>query len=628
MRVAIAQIDTRPADLEGTPSRIEALSRRAVQEGAQLLVLPFAAMTGTAGAPGEFAGPSFVLDLLWSLTQVAKRVACPCLVPVSLDFGEGQGVTSALLLRDGKATPLPLLAADPAQDQDGLPVVRLGDLSWGVAFSLDDLDDFADYDYDVDAVLLLMEHPFATNDPDSALGATLSDGNLSHEAEDMGAWVVGVSSLGAYEGDVYCGGSFALDAKGQVAALAPAFEEAFLVVDVLGRDQVCAQPLEAEVYDEPLFLWQALALGLRSQVERLGSQRAALVLDGTVRASVLAALATDALGPTNVRLLLADEGKARLASLLRAPVREASLPEAPGGLGEGAARIWREGCLQAELAAWAQEEGAVPLSPLTKTDLALGGAGLGPLSLSVLPLGDVYVSDVLGLARMRNTVSPLIRRPRLDPAEVPALAGVARDGRSDEAWTAAVDKVLRARIEYARPPEELVEAVGEDGQLVRAVLEALDAGCERPKGGLVLAVTTTLVEDVHRLPGLAWSDAGHDGAWAQQAQERFMELASTYGDEAARWERMMREQGEAAAGGQAGRATSDAGEARGTDDEGLQEAVREGIRELQETLGYLGDFTVREVPQGGHERQAGGKDWSGEGGAPGESRWHFPFSEN
>ena len=103
MRVAIAQIDTRPADLEGTPSRIEALSRRAVQEGAQLLVLPFAAMTGTAGAPGEFAGPSFVLDLLWALTQVAKRVACPCLVPVSLDFGEGQGVTSALLLRDGAA---------------------------------------------------------------------------------------------------------------------------------------------------------------------------------------------------------------------------------------------------------------------------------------------------------------------------------------------------------------------------------------------------------------------------------------------------------------------------------------------------------------------------------------------
>lgn len=633
MKVAIAQIDTRPADLEGTASRVADLSHRAVREGAQLLVLPHTAMTGQHGADGSFVGPAFALDLAWQLTGLAGQVACPTLVPVVLDFGEEGGSAMVdLLLDGGKATPITLLALgdgdeDAGQDPADLPVVQIGDLRWGVANSLDDLADYADYDYDVDAVLFLPDLPFQANDPDTALGATLASDTFAHDAADMGAWIVAAASLGTYDVDTFCGGSFVLDAQGQVAALAPAFEEAFLVTDVLGKGKACPQPLEPEVYDEPLFVWQALALGVRDALARQGLTKAALVLDDTLASHVLATLATDALGPTNVRVLVDGEAggseASRLAAALRAPVRTASVGAAPEGLVGNAARVWRRGCLQAELAAWALQEGAGVLDPIDKTGLVLGEARP---AAALRPLGDVYRSDLLRLARMRNTMSPLLPRPHLAPSELVELPGVPQGSRSDEAWVAAVDKVLRARLERLTLPEEVAAAVGEDQAFVTAVLTALDAGCERMADGGVLALSSTIVADVQRTQGLAWSDADHDAAWAQQAQERVESLVRTYGPELARWQQVMA----ASAGkGQDGQEAGQEGLA--IDSEDLRQAVQDGMRELRETLGYLGDFSVREVAPGqeGRDHRAGSShEWTSTDGDQDEPRWHFPFSEN
>lgn len=632
MKVAIAQIDTPPADLEGTAARVADLSRRAVREGAQLLVLPHTAMTGQHGADGSFVGPAFALDLACHLTDLAGQVACPTLVPVVLDFGEeGGSATVDLLLDGGKATPVTLLAmgdGDADQDPSDLPVVKIGDLRWGVANSLDDLADYADYDYDVDAVIFLPDLPFQADDPDSALGATLANATFAQDAADMGAWIVAAASLGAYDVDTFCGGSFVLDARGQVAALAPAFEEAFLVADILGKGKACAQPVEPEVYDEPLFVWQALALGVRDALARQGLAKAALVLDDTLASHVLATLATDALGPTNVRILVDGEAggsdAVRLAAALRAPTRTASVGSLPEGLGGEAARVWHRGCVHAELTAWALQEGAGVLDATDKTGLALGEARLGGVALR--PLGDVYRSDLLRLARMRNTMSPLLPHPRLAPSELTEVAGAPQGTRSDEAWVSAVDKVLRARLERVTLPEEVAAAVGEDQAFVTAVLTALDGGCERMADGEVLALSSTIVADVRRTQGLAWTDAGHDADWARQAQERVEALMQTYGPELARWQQVM-----AASAGKGEDGQADGQESLSVDPEDLRKAVQDGMRELRDTLGYLGDFTVREAGPGqeGHDHRPGSShEWNSTDEGQDEPRWHFPFSEN
>ena len=438
MRIGIAQIDTRAGDLEATATRMVALSGTAAEQGADLLVFPMAALTGPLPVR-ESEQDDFLVDVMDALVRLSEEVSCPCIVPV-VGALDGQPAPEAVLVGDEKILPLKMQAyaqsedAGLADDEDApapdLPEFEFGGMRLGVAFTYEDLDDYDDFDIDVDAIIYIAGYGYAADDVDSALGGDLAENRYVADARTTGAWIVGVGSVGGYGTSVYSGSSFALSPEGELVASLPACEEGLVVAEVGGSPADGDEEVLPEVYNRPLYLWQTLVLGLRDYLHKLDQRSAVLALDGSVGSMVVAALATDALGPTNVHAIVDVPGDVsreaccqRLARNLRIDVRDAGDMRAAAFVAKPEDALLRRGIVDAYLAVWAAEVGGVVLSGADKTALALGEKRRALGADALKPVGDVYRSDVLELMRMRNTISPVFPSTRLAAGEAPWRVG-------------------------------------------------------------------------------------------------------------------------------------------------------------------------------------------------------------
>lgn len=524
MKIAVAQMRTTAGELERTAERMVEVARKAADEGAQLVVFPAAALMGVwpVDPPSQ---EGLLLDLAEALVKISEEVPCPCIVPVLSD-ADGAPAPEAMLVHDGELTPLKLSAllrssaagqadkraGEGIEGEDGpapdLPVFELGGVHFGLAFSFDDLNDFDDYDFDVDVVLYLDGYGFAMDDPSSAMGASVSDGRFMDDAEATGAWIVGVGSLGTYGTQVFTGSSFVLSPWGELAAQSPSFEEDLLVVDVdPDLNGPLDHPLNPEVYDRPLIAWNVLAQGLTESLSQMGFTQAAVLVDGTLDSCAVATLATDALGPTNVHALLVtgsddklDASARRLAENLRLSVRE--LPMAA----LSPDRDLAADLAQAHLVALAREEGAMPLSNLDKTALALEVSPGSMPHAGFAPLGDVYRYAVIELVHMRNTISPVISRTSRHAFEVPAIPGIEECGPTPESRLEFVDYVLASHIEWGRPLSDIADDGGHP-RVASAILDRL-ASCEpaRMSCGPVIVASSRTLEDIAWPLGMMWRD--------------------------------------------------------------------------------------------------------------------------
>lgn len=592
MKIGIAQMGTRAGDFEGSASRMVAYSRQAAEQGVDLLVFPAAVLTGvTVVRACEREG--FLLDLASTISQLADDLACPCLVPVLTDL-DGTAVPEALLVSGGEVSPVRLrayleaLSADPDSEPDEhhLPELALAGARLGVAFTYDDLDEYGDYDYDVDVVLFLSGYGFATDDPSSALGTSLAEGRFMADAERTHAWIVGVGSLGCYDAHVFCGSSFVLAPWGEIAAQAPSLEEALLVCDVdPSAEGPLPDPLTPEVYDGPLATWGALCLGLRELCAQMSAADACVLVDGRLPSMLVATLAADALGPTHVRALLRETQDAAADAASAALVRSLRLPEqnverlcAPATDDAELARDLAE----AQLAALARRTGALALGDADKTELALGEPR-GTLAARLLPLGDLYRSDVVALAQLRNTISPVIPQEAVVARPVAGTEALAEGLASDEARMEFVDLVLASCLEWGLSLSDVAAERGH-AEVVEAVVSRLRALDGRRAGQpLAIALSSRTLAEGHSPVGLAWSDR------ARPDEERLARHAL----EAAA--RAMRR----------GAAPERDGSAE---------------REVRDLLGHLRDFS-----------QGGGFSALGADGAedgPAGPLWEGPFSEN
>lgn len=518
MRIGIAQIDTRAGDLEATATRMVALSSAAAEQGADLLVFPMAALTGPLPVR-ESEQDDFLVDVMDVLVRLSEEVSCPCIVPV-VGALDGQPAPEAVLVGDEKILPLKMQAyaqsedAGLTDDEDApapdLPEFEFGGMRLGIAFTYEDLDDYDDFDLDVGAILYIAGYGYAADDVDSVLGSDLAENRYVADARTTGAWIVGVGSVGGYGTSVYSGSSFVLSPQGELVASLPSCEEGLVVAEVGGSSADDGDEVLPEVYNRPLYLWQTLVLGLRDYLHKIEQRSAVLALDGSVGSMVVAALATDALGPTNVHAIVDVPGDVsreaccqRLARNLRIDVRDAGDMRAAAFVTRPEDALLRRGIVDAYLAAWAAEVGGVVLSGADKTALALGEKRLALEADALKPVGDVYRSDVLELMRMRNTISPVFPSTRLAADEAPEV-GLDHASLSDEVWCAEVDQVLSDHIEYGRSMTEVAADLRDD-ELVEAVLARLDESEPWRVGrGLYLMVSTVTLFDARRPLGLAW----------------------------------------------------------------------------------------------------------------------------
>ena len=611
MHIGIAQINTVVGAFDQTVEHMVAQSMRAAEQGVELLVFPLPAFVGTEDLPLA-DGVSFLHDMVDALAVLAERLACPAIIPIPPTEGMSGTYCEAVAIEDGTLIPLDVEARvrDGAASAEAPEMVSFSHEGLRFVLALDyaDLDALDEFDYEADVVIFTPEYPFAVDDPSSAMGADLGHGRYVGDAQATALWFVGVSAVGGYGDLVFPGASFVLSPTGELVASAPAFEEALLVAEVGARSEAgegaLADRLTLESFDEPFFLWQAVCVGIHDYVHKHGFSDVALCLDGSLSSMVLAALACDALGPRHVHVLVgqsAGSGAPACRELTRR--LRVDQEDVRGPVREGRVRDVDE----VALALLARRHSALVLSSLDKTALALGLRTAMTTAATLCPLGDVYRTDVLDMAHMRNTISPLFRRVAIGPVDT--LVIPMPDGTEllvdNESLLCEVDEILLGFVEYDRPLSLLAADSDDEGtMLVDAVLHQVRTTellrrCMPP----VLVMSTRTLDDACFPLGVSWRDAH-----LEPMEESLHHV----------WDKVA-----ALSGGQ-DKAASEKGQAR----EAHEALDLQGTLAMLRDLAEQGGFVPREGS--GTGKATGGQGWPFPGmqASAEDMRWLAPFSEN
>ena len=111
--------------------------------------------------------------------------------------------------------------------------------------------------------------------------------------------------MGGQDELVFDGGSFAIDAQGELSVSAQTFIEAFPLVTVDRSSAPRLVPGDTAAEREDLdAVWQALVLGMRDYVDKNGFPGVVLGLSGGIDSAVTLAVAVDALGPERVEAVM------------------------------------------------------------------------------------------------------------------------------------------------------------------------------------------------------------------------------------------------------------------------------------------------------------------------------------
>ena len=129
---------------------------------------------------------------------------------------------------------------------------------------------------------------------------------LAERATEQSIPMIYVNQVGGQDELVFDGGSFAVNADGELAMVAPDFEEGCfdLSVERTVRGIEIAQGVTATALSDVAAVWQALVLGVRDYVEKNGFPGVVLGLSGGIDSAVTLAVAVDALGADRVQAVM------------------------------------------------------------------------------------------------------------------------------------------------------------------------------------------------------------------------------------------------------------------------------------------------------------------------------------
>lgn len=603
MKLAIAQMTSDAGDLLNIKTRVLEFTRQAHEQDARLVVFPLCTVSGT-GLVSAGDGEPYANDLAGVLSELAEELPLPVLLPIVVAQDDVPYLDAALI-KDGTIASIRLAGGNGERGIDlslihssEVPVIDFEGQKIAVAFTYEDINNLIDNEVEVDIVVYLSAYGFSMDDPGTSMACSLEKSGFVEDAAELDAWFVGVGSVGCYNLQVFCGSSFVLTPWKELAAQAPAFEEALLVCDVdTGSEGPLAAPQHFQVTDKPLVAWEALTFGLSHLVRQLGATGVALYVGHSLESQVLAAAATDALGPTRVTAFL-DAGEQKnpgdtpmtLVSNLRL---NCLFVEAPAGAdGATVHAAWLS-----QVATYADLNGLLPLSCLDKTMLSIVGARTLESGF-VMPLADIYKSDLLTLGHFRNTISPVIPHASRNAWRLPYIEGLEECGVTDEARLEYLDSVIRGFVEYRRPLNTIAQQYGYP-QVVKTIIDLvrrnLTAMRCRP---VCLPMSSRSLSEARGPVGNVWQDV---------VREKEEELDIEEAIEALR-EMLIEKAGELDVEGMSAAA------AQGTAD---PEQVQ---KDLQEILGYIKDFALGQ--DGEKDEDEGGA------GAAGSPFFGGPFSEN
>lgn len=318
MKIALAQINPTVGDFNGNLDKIIGASRRAAARGARLTVFSELAVCGYP--PADFLEkPSFLArcrTAVDELSAASSSLSTAVLAGVALPAPPetGKPAFNAAVLLDGGELLLEqhkhLLPFYDVFDEQRYfsasgrqNVVELDGVRLAITICEDAWNDKNFWPrrlYSVDPVEELMRQ-------NPAIHINLSSSPFWHSKREIRREMLAAiarrdcvpvlmcNQVGGNDSLIFDGSSVALNSRGELIAQAASFEEDLVVIDPF----VAPRIEQADTNDTDA-AYRALVLGTRDYVRKCGFRRVLVGLSGGIDSALVAAIASEALGPENV----------------------------------------------------------------------------------------------------------------------------------------------------------------------------------------------------------------------------------------------------------------------------------------------------------------------------------------
>jgi len=296
---------------------------------------------------------------------------------------------------------------------------------------------------------------------------------------ESGIPILYLNMVGGQDELVFDGGTFAMNADGEICFRAPAFDEGLheLVLTAVATGIEIAATSIVEHLSTEGSVYRALVTGTRDYVDKHNFPGVVIGLSGGIDSALVLAIACDALGPDRVQVAMmpfrytstmSQEDAAKQASTLDvrydvisiAPIYDATVQQlAP--IFEGREEDVTEENIQARcrgmlLMAISNKTGRMLLTTGNKSEMAVGYATLyGDMAGGFAPIKDCSKSLVYRLARYRNSLGEVIPERVITRAPSAELRAGQKDSDSLPDYD-VLDPILRAFIEDDLSVDEIV----------------------------------------------------------------------------------------------------------------------------------------------------------------------------
>jgi NAD+ synthase (glutamine-hydrolysing) len=311
---------------------------------------------------------------------------------------------------------------------------------------------------------------------------------VAKRCQETGLAVVYVNQVGGQDELVFDGGSFAMNAHGQVIARATCFNEQTLLVNFNAANSIAPHMADlASVYS-------ALVLGVRDYVGKNRFKGAVLGLSGGIDSALTLAIAVDAIGAERVDAVMMPfrytSDMSQTDAALQAQVMgvnyqsisiepifsafETALKDAfhnaPVDKTEENLQARSRGVI---LMALSNKTGSLVLTTGNKSEMSVGYATLyGDMAGGLDVLKDVPKTLVFKLARYRNSISAVIPERVITRPPSAELAPGQKDEDSLPPYE-VLDQILALYIEEDASAADII-AQGFDADIVKRVLRMVD----------------------------------------------------------------------------------------------------------------------------------------------------------
>lgn len=326
------------------------------------------------------------------------------------------------------------------------------------------------------------------------------------------------NAIGCNEQFIFDGHSLLLDPDGNALIQLPGFVEAVEVCDVTlngtNAPKIVGKSIE--------HIYKALVLGIKDYTNKLGFEKAVIGLSGGVDSAVTVALAVEALGADNVKVMTLPSKHSEpsgiadaliLASNLNVECESISISDsydhilkALDGVIGSLPEDRTEQNIQSRIRnifimAASNKHGYLPLSTINKTDMFTGNyAVYGDNCIGMCVLGDVPKKVVYKLADYINSLSEVIPKSIIDKKPTPELS----EGQLDDHIVPSyrvVDSIIEYYVIYGLSASEIINDFGFNESDVYWVQKRIDLNAwKRLQTPPVLRVTSPGYGRGRRIP--------------------------------------------------------------------------------------------------------------------------------